>query len=126
MKEKLRSLRTLQDGNENRGELFALTRVLPNARPVGLPVYVAPVPAGSILVAASGIGVSPFFLALLAAVTAWHELVLLTFAEGSCQNHLPSRLSTIHYLKPVSLFGFQKVCTSFVAPTLVIPAQANL
>ena len=51
MKEKLRSLRTLQDGNENRGQLFALTRVLPNARPFGLPVYVAPLPAGSILVA---------------------------------------------------------------------------
>ena len=36
------------------------------------------------------------------------------------------RVITIHYLKPVSLFGFQKVCTSFVAPVLVIPAQANL
>ena len=45
---KLRSLRSLQDGNENRGQLFALTRVLPNARPSGLPVYVAPLPAGSI------------------------------------------------------------------------------
>ena len=52
MKEKLRSLRPLQDGNENGGQLFALTRVLPNARPSGLPVYVA-LPAGSILVAAA-------------------------------------------------------------------------
>jgi hypothetical protein len=49
MKEKLRSLRPLQDGNENGGQLFALTRVLPNARPLGLPVYVTPVPAGSFL-----------------------------------------------------------------------------
>ena len=48
-----RSLRTLQDANENRGQLFALTRVLPNARPFGLPVYVALLPAGSILVAAA-------------------------------------------------------------------------
>jgi hypothetical protein len=47
----LRSLRSLQDGDENRGQLFALTRVLPNARPFGLPVYVALLPAGSILVA---------------------------------------------------------------------------
>jgi hypothetical protein len=47
---KLRSLRTLQDGDENRGQLFASTRVFPNARPFGLPVYVAR-PAGSILVA---------------------------------------------------------------------------
>jgi hypothetical protein len=47
---KLRSLRSLKDGNENRGQLFALTRVLRNARPFGLPVYVAPLPAGSILV----------------------------------------------------------------------------
>jgi hypothetical protein len=52
MKEALRGLRSLQDGNENRGQLFALTRVIPNARPFGLPVYVAPLPAGSILVAA--------------------------------------------------------------------------
>ena len=49
----LRSLRMLQDGVENRGQLFALTRVLPNARPFGLPVYVAPLPAGSIPVAAA-------------------------------------------------------------------------
>jgi hypothetical protein len=49
----LRNLRTLQDGVENRGQLFALTRVLPNARPFGLPVYVAPLPAGSIPVAAA-------------------------------------------------------------------------
>ena len=48
----LRSLRTLLDGDENRGQLFALTRVLPNARPFGLPVYVALLPADSILVAA--------------------------------------------------------------------------
>ena len=54
MKEKLRSLRPLQDGNENGGQLFALTRVLPNACPFGLPVYVAPLPAGSILVAKVG------------------------------------------------------------------------
>jgi len=47
----LRSLRSFQDGDENRDQLFALTRVLPNARPFGLPVYVAPLPAGSILVA---------------------------------------------------------------------------
>ena len=47
----LRGLRSFQDGNENRGQLFALTRVLLNARPSGLPVYVAPLPAGSILVA---------------------------------------------------------------------------
>ena len=47
----LRSLRMLQDGVENRGQLFALTRVVPNARPFGLPVYVALLPAGSILVA---------------------------------------------------------------------------
>jgi hypothetical protein len=47
----LRSLRSLQDGNENCDQLFALTRVLPNARPFGLPVYVVPLPAGSILVA---------------------------------------------------------------------------
>ena len=39
---------------------------------------------------------------------------------------LTKRLSTIHYLKPVSLFGFQKVFTSFVVLALVIPAQANL
>jgi hypothetical protein len=26
----------------------------------------------------------------------------------------------------VALFGFQKVCTSFIALALVIPAQANL
>ena len=51
MKEELRSLRSLQDGDENRGQLFALTRVVPNARPFGLPVYVALLPAGSILVA---------------------------------------------------------------------------
>ena len=55
MKEELRSesrgLRSLKDGDENRGQLFALTRVLPNARPFGLPVYVALLPAGSILVA---------------------------------------------------------------------------
>jgi hypothetical protein len=49
MKEELRSLRTLQDGNENRGQLFALIRVLPNARPFGLPVYVAPLPAAPFL-----------------------------------------------------------------------------
>ena len=49
----LRNLRTLQDGVENGGQLFALTRVLPNARPFGLPVYVAPLPAGSIPVAAA-------------------------------------------------------------------------
>ena len=55
MKEELRSesrsFRSLQDGNENGGQLFALTRVLPNARPFGLPVYVALLPAGSILLA---------------------------------------------------------------------------
>ena len=51
MKEGLRSFRSLNDSNENRGQLFALTRVLPNARPFGLPVYVAPLPAGFILVA---------------------------------------------------------------------------
>ena len=50
MKERLRSLRSLENGNENRGQLFALTRVLPNARPFGLPVYLALLPAGSILV----------------------------------------------------------------------------
>ena len=49
--QKSRSLRSLQDGDENRDQLFALTRVLPNARPFGLPVYVALLPAGSILVA---------------------------------------------------------------------------
>jgi uncharacterized damage-inducible protein DinB len=48
----LRSLCSFQDGNENRGQLFTLTRVLPNSRPFGLPVYVALLPAGSILVAA--------------------------------------------------------------------------
>jgi hypothetical protein len=53
-------------------------------------------------------------------------IISSVFAEGGCQNHLPSRLSTIHYLKPVSLFGFQKVCTSFIVLALVIPAQANL
>jgi hypothetical protein len=37
MKEELRSLRSLQNGNENRSELFALTRILPNARPPGCP-----------------------------------------------------------------------------------------
>ena len=47
----LRSLRSLQDGNENGRQLFALTRVLPNARPFGLHVYVALLPAGSIVVA---------------------------------------------------------------------------
>ena len=47
----LRGLCSLQHGNENRGQLFALTRALPNARPFGLPVYVALIPAGSILVA---------------------------------------------------------------------------
>ena len=51
MKEKLRSLRTLQDGNKNGGQFFALTRVRPNARPIGLPVYVALLSVGSILVA---------------------------------------------------------------------------
>src|SRR5215469_10493937 len=40
--DQLRCFRSLQDGNENRGQFFALTRVLPTARPVGLPVYVAP------------------------------------------------------------------------------------
>ena len=35
-------------------------------------------------------------------MTTWYELVLLHFAEGSCQNHLPTQLSAIHYLKPVS------------------------
>jgi hypothetical protein len=38
-------------GNENRGQLFALTRVLPNARLFGLPLYAALLPAGFILVA---------------------------------------------------------------------------
>jgi hypothetical protein len=60
MRDGLKSFCSLQDGDENCGQLFALTRVLPNARPFGLPVYVALLPAGSILVA--GIGVSPFFL----------------------------------------------------------------
>jgi hypothetical protein len=45
----LRSLCSLQDGNENRGQFFALTRVLPNARPFGLPVYVASVPTAPFL-----------------------------------------------------------------------------
>jgi hypothetical protein len=47
----LRSLGSLEDGNENRSQLFAVTRVLPDARPFGLPIYVALLPAGSILVA---------------------------------------------------------------------------
>ena len=51
MREELGNLRSFQDGDENRDQLFALTRVLPNARPFGLPVYVALLPAGSILVA---------------------------------------------------------------------------
>ena len=72
------------------------------------------------------IRVSPFFLHCWPRWPPGMSLSCSLFAEGSRQNHLPSRLSTIHYLKPVSLFGFQKVCTSFVAPTLVIPAQANL
>jgi hypothetical protein len=36
----LRHFRTLEDGDENGGQLFTLTRVIPNARPFGLPVYV--------------------------------------------------------------------------------------
>ena len=48
----LRSLRTLQDGNENGGQFFAFDSHSPKrSRPFGLPVYVAPLPAGSILVA---------------------------------------------------------------------------
>ena len=47
MKEELGGFCSFQDGNENRGQLFALTRVLPNARPFGLPVYVARVDSAS-------------------------------------------------------------------------------